>query len=289
MYLLPRNGSGNVQFGITTSGWNGQQQINTNFAFPTGTWTHVAVTLSGNVGTVYVNGTSVGTNGAMTLNPSSLGITTENYIGKSYLGSDPYLNGLVDEFQIYGRALNATEISALAAPLATPSGLGVSVGNADATLTWNAVSGATGYNVKRAFISGGPYTVVGANIAGTNWTDTGLINGAGYFYVVTALNGVAESENSAEVSTTPVGPPPVPADFTATSGNGLVTLTWTASSGATSYNIKRSTTSGSGYLTIGTSASATYADSTVTNGGVYYYVAWNEVALSPFGPTAVAT
>src|SRR6185503_14882742 len=135
-----------------------------------------------------------------------------------------------------------------------------------------AVSGATGYNVKRATVSGGPYTVVAANLVDTTCTDTGLINGTGYFYVVSALNGVAESVNSTEVSTTPVGPPPAPANFAVTSGNGLVTLTWTASSGATSYNIKRSTTSGSGYSTIGTSASATYADSTVTNGTAYYYV-----------------
>jgi fibronectin type 3 domain-containing protein len=285
MYLLPRNGSGNVQFGITTNGWNGQQQINTAYTFQTGTWTHVAVTLSGTVGTVYVNGTSVGTNSAITLNPSSLGSTTQNYVGKSYLGSDPYLNGAVDEFQIYGRALSAAEISALAAPLAAPDGVGVSVGNAQATLTWNAVSGATGYNVKRAPVSGGPYTVVGANIADPTWTDTGVINGTNYFYVVTALNGVAESVNSTEVSTTPVGPPPVPANFTATSGNGLVTLTWIASSGATSYNIQRSTTDGSGYLTIGTAASATYADNTVTNGTAYYYVV---TAVGPNGESAAS-
>ena len=95
----------------------------------------------------------------MTLNPSSSGDHHPKLYRKSH-ERDPYLNGGVDEFQIYGRALSAAEISALAAPLAAPGGLGVSVGNAQATLTWNAVSGATGYNVKRATFSGGPYTVV---------------------------------------------------------------------------------------------------------------------------------
>ncbi|MBW8780689.1 MAG: alginate lyase family protein [Verrucomicrobia bacterium] len=258
-------------FGIRTPSVS--QGVNSSLALTANVWNHVALTFSGNTTTMYVNGAVAGTNAAMTLTPSSLGVTTLNYIGRSQFSADPYLNGAVDEFQIYGRALSATEISALAAPLAAPDGVGVSVGNAQAALTWNAVSGATGYNVKRSTVSGGPYTVVGANIASPNWTDTGLINGTGYFYVVTALKGVAESANSAQVSTTPVGPPPVPANFIATSGNGLVTLTWTASSGATSYNIKRSTTDGSGYLTIGTAASATYADSTVTNGTAYYYVA----------------
>ncbi|MEO7101160.1 MAG: LamG-like jellyroll fold domain-containing protein [Luteolibacter sp.] len=249
-----------------------EQFINSSMALTANAWNHIAVTFSGNTTTMYVNGAVAGTNAAMTLTPSSLGLTTQNYLGKSQFSADPYLNGSLDEFQIYGRALSASEISALAAPPAAPDGLGVSVGNAQATLTWNAVSGATGYNVKRATVSGGPYAVVATNLVDPTLTDTSLINGTGYFYVVTALNGVAESANSTEVSTTPVGPPPVPANFTATSGNGLVTLTWTASSGATSYNIKRSTTDGSGYLTIGTSASATYADSTVTNGTAYYYV-----------------
>jgi fibronectin type 3 domain-containing protein len=284
MFLTPQYtgtapNNAKLRFAIRTPGvtedpaGSALNQINSSVALSPGTWTHVAVTISGTTGQIYVNGTLAGTTTTMTLKPSDLGVTTFNYLGKSQFGSDPYLNGAVDEFQIYGRALSVAEISALAAPLAAPDGLGVNFGNAQATLTWNAVSGATGYNVKRSTDSGGPYTVVGANLVDPTWTDTGLINGTGYFYVVTALNGVAESVNSSEVSTTPVGPPPVPANFTAISGNSLVTLTWTASSGATSYNIQRSTTEGSGYLTIGTSASATYVDSTVSNGTVYYYVA----------------
>jgi hypothetical protein len=47
----------------------------------------------------------------MTLKPSSLGSTANNYIGKSQW-VDPYLNGSVDEFRIYGVALSPPEISA---------------------------------------------------------------------------------------------------------------------------------------------------------------------------------
>ena len=311
MFLTPQYTStapdaAKLRFAIRTPGvtedpsGSALNQINSSVALSAGTWTHVAVTLSGTTGQIYVNGTLAGTTTTMTLKPSDLGVTTINYLGRSQFSADPYLNGAVDEFQIYGRALSASEISALAAPLVSPDGVGVSVGNAQATLSWNAVSGATGYNIKRAPVSGGPYTVVGANLAGPSWTDTGLINGTGYFYVVTALNGVAESPNSTQVSTTPVGPPPVPANFTATSGNGLVTLTWTASSGATSYNIKRSTTDGSGYLPTDTSASATYADSTVTNGTAYYYVvtavgangesaASAQASATPLAPPAAPT
>ena len=70
------------------------------------TWSHVAVTLSGTTGTLYVNGVAVATNTAMTLHPSSLGSTTNNWIGRSQY-ADPYLNAAVDDFQIYNRALSA--------------------------------------------------------------------------------------------------------------------------------------------------------------------------------------
>jgi hypothetical protein len=59
-----------------------------------------------------VDGAQVGQNTAMTLNPSSLGSTTNNYIGKSQY-SDPNLNGAIDQFYIYNRALSAAEILAL--------------------------------------------------------------------------------------------------------------------------------------------------------------------------------
>jgi hypothetical protein len=77
------------------------------------TWSHVAVTLSGTTGTLYLNGTAVATSANMTLHPSSLGTTNQNYIGKSQY-PDPMLNGTVDDFNIYNRALSASEIATLA-------------------------------------------------------------------------------------------------------------------------------------------------------------------------------
>jgi len=67
-------------------------------------------------------------------------------------------------------------------------------------------------------------------------------------------------------------PPDAPTNLAATRGNGQATLTWTAVPGATSYNIKRSTTSGGPYTTVGTSVAATFTNLGLTNGTSYFFV-----------------
>jgi fibronectin type 3 domain-containing protein len=157
---------------------------------------------------------------------------------------------------------------------AAPSGLQAVAGNAQVSLTWTAVTGATSYHVKRATTSGGPYTQVSAPTS-ANVTDTGLTNGTTYFYVVSALNAAGESANSSEASAKPVAPaqaPAAPTGLKATAGNAQVTLSWTASSGATSYNVKRGTTNGGPYTRISSPTGTTFTDSGLTNGTAYFYV-----------------
>jgi len=70
----------------------------------------------------------------------------------------------------------------------------------------------------------------------------------------------------------PPAAPPAPANFQAVAGDGQVTLSWNTVTFATSYNLKRSTTSGGGYVTIASPTVTNYADTSVTNGMTYYYV-----------------
>jgi hypothetical protein len=87
-----------------------------------------------------------------------------------------------------------------------PGSLTATAGSAQVTLSWPAVSGASSYNLKSATNSGGPYTVL-TNVITTAYTNTGLLNGTTYFYVVSALNIAGESTDSVPHSAMPQAPP----------------------------------------------------------------------------------
>jgi len=68
-------------------------------------------------------------------------------------------------------------------------------------------------------------------------------------------------------------PPPVPTGVTATAvSQTQINVSWTASAGATSYNVLRSTTSGGPYTQVGTSATTSFSDTGLTCNTTYYYV-----------------
>ena len=170
-------------------------------------------------------------------------------------------------------AVSATPVAATTVP-AVPTGLSAVPGVGSVAVAWSAVSGATGYHVSRGTTSGGPYTQVGSP-ASPNFADTGLTPGTTYYYVVQSYNSVGPSANSSQVSATPTAPaqpPAAPTNLAAQPGNAIVTLSWTASAGATTYNVLRSTASGGPYTSVGSTAAPSYTDSSVSNGTKYYYV-----------------
>ena len=113
MMLTPRSNAGTVRYAISTVHGYNEQTIDGNAALPTGRWVHVAVTLSGTVGTLYVDGIVVGTNALMTLAPFDLGETTQDWLGRSQFANDPDLQGRVDDFRLYSGALGAADIASL--------------------------------------------------------------------------------------------------------------------------------------------------------------------------------
>ena len=115
MFLTPiTNYSQFAKFAITVSGRTQEQAIEAQSAVPALQWTHVAVVLGPSGGTLYFDGAAVGTSPTLTLRPADLGSTVNSYIGRSQFSDDPYLDGRIDEFRIYSRALSPDEIRTLA-------------------------------------------------------------------------------------------------------------------------------------------------------------------------------
>jgi subtilisin family serine protease len=176
-----------------------------------------------------------------------------------------------------------------------PSGLSATGGDARVTLTWNASSGATSYNVYRRQGSDVTFQFA-ASVTTTTHLDTGLANGTTYHYIVTALNSVGASDPSNEASATPVGPaqaPAAPSELTALAvSSSQIHLSWTDNSNnETGFKIERSTDNRS-YTQIATVGAGvtTFSDTGLSRNRRYYYRvrAYNEFGNSTYSNTANA-
>jgi fibronectin type 3 domain-containing protein len=177
-----------------------------------------------------------------------------------------------------------------------PSGLTATWSNAQVALTWSAVSGAAGYDIKRSTSRGGPYTNIAAGIAVTSYLDNPVSNGVLYFYKVSATNNVGETVDSGLTTAYPSSTAPAPpTDLTArVTSHVRIDLVWNSVLGATSYTIKRSTNNGGPYATIANGAGTVflaYADIGLTPNTTYYYVvsATNDIGAGLDSAQASAT
>ncbi|WP_237163574.1 cellulose binding domain-containing protein [Paenibacillus sp. BIHB 4019] len=102
---------------------------------------------------------------------------------------------------------------------AAPQAVTATAGNSQAALSWQAVSGAISYNIKRAASSAGPFATVGTT-SSTSYVNTGLVNGTTYYYAVSAVNTVGESVNSLQASATPALPNTGPSELKVQYKNG---------------------------------------------------------------------
>lgn len=161
-----------------------------------------------------------------------------------------------------------------------PSSLVATAVNGGVNLDWadNGEADLDGYNVYRATTNGGDYTPVAYGVATSDYTDDALIDGATYYYVVTAADVDAnESVYSSEASATAVDslPPAAPTGLAAQAIGTAAILDWADNSEPDlgSYTVYRSTTSGSGYVAIASGlASSSFTDTTLVAGTTYYYV-----------------
>ncbi|MBK9926920.1 MAG: alpha-amylase [Anaerolineales bacterium] len=77
-------------------------------------------------------------------------------------------------------------------------------GSETVSLAWDAVAGASKYTLYRSPVSGGGWVAIASDLTGTSYTDTSVVNGKNYYYVVTASDSIGnESGYSNEVSALP--------------------------------------------------------------------------------------
>ena len=150
--------------------------------------------------------------------------------------------------------------------LATPSGLSVSNTIASLTLKWNAVKGATEYEIYRAGTDG-KYSKI-KTVTSTSYVDTSVKNNTQYSYKIKAYNaaGASAFSTAASLKKTQISVSNLKAD----ANGSTVQLSWTGGvTGAEGYVIYRRTEDGS-YTQIGRTSGNTYSD-TISAGIKYYY------------------
>ena len=113
---------------------------------------------------------------------------------------------------------SATVLASLT--LSAPAGLAAAhVNSSQIDLSWNTVSDATGYHIKRSLTSGGPYDTIASGVTSRTYSDTAALTpGTRYYYVVAADFSGTESEASNESSAVP-SDPVIPEDVVVASMN----------------------------------------------------------------------
>ncbi len=139
------------------------------------------------------------------------------YVRITQTGSAPGLWWSVHELNIFGTA---------GLPPAPPDGLTAVSGDGQATLSWNSVPGASGYNLKYATVPSGPFLTIATNTPALELIAAGLVNGSIYYFTVSALNAAGESTNAGPMPVRPIASEPPPLSITP--GLGQLELNWPA-------------------------------------------------------------
>ena len=159
--------------------------------------------------------------------------------------------------------------TAIAFPTAgiVPQNVSAISGDATATITWDAVDGATNYAILMR--KGTEWVTLGASGTNNTYTAKNLVNGGKYFFTVKAYVNGKWSAASDIVTASPIGI--TPQNVKTISGDTTATITWDAVDGATSYAILMR--KGTEWVTLSSSeTSNTYTVENLVNGGKYFFV-----------------
>ncbi len=138
-----------------------------------------------------------------------------------------------------------------------PTGLtSSSISSTGATVSWNAASGASSYNLQYKATSASTWTTVSVS-GSTSKALTGLTAGTSYNFQVQTVCSSGSSGYSTAATFTTTGSCGTPASMASSSvTTNSATISWGAVSGATTYNLQYKTSSGSTWTTVSTSSTS---------------------------------
>lgn len=205
--------------------------------------------------------------GSVTVNPDN----TMTYTPQSnFTGTDTAAYSVTDPAGATATAVLIIDVGLPAPPL------GVSAAPVSATkisINWNAVTGATKYQVLRSTTPDSGYTPI-AKTAAVSFNDSTAAPATNYYYVVRTVSPSGTSLNSNEVTATTYSLPVPPTNLSCTALSATkIRLTWAPVPGGTRYQLLRSITSGGGYALIGSTTATSFIDARVSSATTYYYVA----------------
>ncbi len=113
LFLCPRVGTADgVRLAILTPDLGWETGLTSSSALSDG-WHHLAGVFDNGMLSLYIDSQLAGSVSTETY-PQDLGVTTQNWLGRSQWEGDAFYNGLMDEVRIYDRALTAGEVRYLA-------------------------------------------------------------------------------------------------------------------------------------------------------------------------------
>ena len=304
-----------VYSGRTFGGWNTQSNGGgTNYAAGAAYTVTASVTLYAKwqsviqyTVTYYANGASGAAPTAQTVDPGTditlPGAGSLTYTGRTFEGWNTSANGTGTGYA-EGEKYTVNVDTAFHAqwsgePLQPPGGLNaLAQGTSSIQISWNAVSGATGYRIYRSSSAGGSYNFL-SSASSSPYTDSGLSANTTYYYKVSSVKDSEESAMSSSYTYTTTqssgsgiidNPPTQPSGLVVTAASsGSITLSWNEVSTATSYNVYRANTQTGAAGKVANVTGTSYTNNVPAGASYYYSVAGeNSSGESPKSAMAFA-
>lgn len=151
--------------------------------------------------------------------------------------------------------------------------LSYSTSTSSVKISWNKVSGATGYQVYMATSENGTYTKLATlSSSATSYTKKGLKVGTYYYFKVRAIKDVDTDRTYGGFTKIKTSTKPLTVtNLKATSANKSVKLSWTKASSCSGYAIYISEKETSGYKLLTTTKNTNYTASSLKSGKTYYF------------------